>query len=40
MSTGALVTMIIGMLLIWGGLAATLFWALRTETRWGDDDSG
>lgn len=38
MSTGAVVTMIIGMLLIWGGFAASLLWAIRTETRWGDDE--
>ena len=37
MSTAAVVTMIIGMVLIWGGLVATVIYALRTETRWGDD---
>lgn len=38
MSTSAIITMLIGMLLIWGGLAVTIIWATRTETRWGDED--
>jgi hypothetical protein len=29
MSTTAIVTMIIGMLIIWGGLAASVAWAVR-----------
>lgn len=37
MSTGAVITMLIGMGLIWGGLVASVIWALRTESSWGDD---
>lgn len=38
MSTGAIVTMLLGMLLIWGGLLASILWAMRTSSRWSDDD--
>lgn len=38
MSASAIVTMVIGMLIIWGGLAVTIIWAMRTETSWGDED--
>ncbi len=37
MSGAAIVTMIIGMVLIWGGLAATILHAVRTQSTWGDD---
>ena len=36
MSTSAIVTMIIGMLIIWGGLIAAILWARRTDTTWED----
>jgi hypothetical protein len=29
MSTSAIVMMVIGMMVIWGGLAASLLWAVR-----------
>jgi hypothetical protein len=37
MSTSAVITMVIGMILIWGGLIASIVWARRTETKWSDD---
>lgn len=36
MSTSAIVTMIIGMLIIWGGLIASIVWSRRTDTTWED----
>lgn len=38
MTAGAIITMLIGMLFIWGGLAATILYAMRTESRWDDDE--
>jgi hypothetical protein len=37
MTGAAIATMIIGMVLIWGGLALTILRAARTESKWGDD---
>lgn len=37
MSTSAIITMIIGMVLLWGGLALSISWARRTETKWSDE---
>jgi len=37
MSTSAIITMIIGMILLWGGLALSIVWARRTATKWSDD---
>ena len=34
MSASAIVTMLIGMILIWGGLALSIVWARRTGSRW------
>lgn len=36
MTASAIVTMIIGMILIWGGLIASIAWARRTDTKWGE----
>ena len=36
MTASAIVTMLVGMILIWGGLIASLLWAMRTDTKWGD----
>lgn len=36
MSTSAIITMLVGMILIWGGLALTIVWARRTSSRWDD----
>lgn len=36
MSAIAITTMIIGMILIWGGLIASIVWARRSESKWGD----
>lgn len=33
MTTGAIIVMIIGMLVIWGGLAASVTWAVRVARR-------
>lgn len=37
MSVSAIITMVIGMILIWGGLIATIIWARRTGSSWSDD---
>lgn len=36
MTASAIVTMLVGMILIWGGLIASLVWAMRTDTKWSD----
>lgn len=37
MSTSAIITMVVGMILIWGGLIVSIVWARRTDTKWSDD---
>lgn len=37
MSVSAIITMVIGMILIWGGLITTIIWARRTGSSWSDD---
>lgn len=38
MTTGAIVTMVGGIVVIWGGLATSIWWAWRSESHWTDDD--
>jgi hypothetical protein len=40
METSAIVTMIIGMVIIWGGLAASVAWAVKTHRAADPDEPG
>jgi hypothetical protein len=37
MSVSAIITMVVGMILIWGGLITSIIWARRTGSSWSDD---